>query len=116
MTDTTPNPAPEPTPLDEAAAAAAASPPTYSPPTTAPETPPEPAAAGAQASPVAPPAPVIGLNASRQTRSGGITGGVILIALGVVFLASEFVPGFDIGKLWPLILVAIGIGIILRRR
>ena len=118
MSDTTPNAAPEPTPLDEAATAAAASPPTYSPPTTVPETPPvaAPAPAVPQAPPVAPPAPVIGQTAGRETRRGGIMGGVILILLGGIFLVSEFVPGIDIGKLWPLILVAIGIGIILRRR
>jgi uncharacterized membrane protein len=109
MSDTTPNAAPEPTPLDEAAAAAAASPPTYSPPTTAPETPPVAVA-------VAAPAPVTGQKGGRGARSGGIMGGVILIVLGGIFLVSEFVPGIDIGRLWPLILVAIGIGIILRRR
>lgn len=106
MSDTTPNAAPEPTPLDEAAAAAA-SPPTYSPPTTAPETPPVAVTA---------PTPVTGQTVGREARRGGIMGGVILILLGGIFLVSEFVPGIDIGRLWPLILVAIGIGIILRRR
>ena len=43
-------------------------------------------------------------------------GGVILIVLGLIFLANQFIPGIDIGRLWPLILVAIGIGIIFRRR
>ncbi len=53
------------------------------------------------------PAPV------RRHR-GGMTGGVILIVVGLLFLVSQFVPGFEIGKLWPLILVALGISAILR--
>jgi hypothetical protein len=38
------------------------------------------------------------------------------VVLGLIFLAGEFIPGFDPGQLWPLILVAIGVGIIVKRR
>jgi phage shock protein C len=78
-------------------------------PTPAPEAPPAPAPAAAPAVPIAPPAA-----AEPARRRGGLTGGIILIVIGGVFLASQFVPGLDIGKLWPLILVAIGVSMILK--
>jgi phage shock protein C len=62
--------------------------------------------------PVAPPVAVT--PATRPAR-GGLTGGIVLIVIGGLFLVSQFVPGMDIGKLWPLILVAIGVSMILRR-
>ena len=39
----------------------------------------------------------------------GLTGPVILIALGVMFLADQFLPGWGIGKTWPLLLIVMGI-------
>ncbi|HTS14403.1 MAG TPA: DUF5668 domain-containing protein [Candidatus Sulfotelmatobacter sp.] len=33
---------------------------------------------------------------------------MILILLGLAFLAQEFVPDLDLGRLWPVILVVIG--------
>ena len=42
------------------------------------------------------------------------TGGLILLVLGIIFLLAEFIPSFDLGKLWPLILIAIGLGILLK--
>jgi uncharacterized membrane protein len=97
--------------------------PTYSPPTEAPPTeapqapaaPPAPQAVPSWTPPVTPP-PDRHHGGSREARSGGVLGGVILIVLGLIFLANQFIPGIDIGRLWPLILVAIGIGIIFRRR
>ncbi len=44
----------------------------------------------------------------RDERRGGIVGGVILVLLGLAFLAQEFIPNLDIGRFWPLILVVIG--------
>ncbi len=41
-----------------------------------------------------------------------IIGGLILITLGLIFLIDEFIPWFSFGKLWPLILIAIGIGLL----
>jgi phage shock protein C len=60
--------------------------------------------------PTAPPAPA---PAGRPAR-GGLTGGIVLIVIGAIFLVSQFVPGLDIGKLWPLILVGIGVTMIVR--
>jgi len=38
-----------------------------------------------------------------------LTGPVILITLGVVFLVDQFVPGWGISKTWPILLVVIGV-------
>jgi phage shock protein C len=63
--------------------------------------------------PVAAP-PTVVMPVTPAPRRGGLTGGIVLIVIGGVFLASQFVPGLDIGKLWPLILVAIGVSMILK--
>lgn len=34
--------------------------------------------------------------------------GIILIVLGTIFLLDEWIPDFDFGKFWPLILIAVG--------
>jgi phage shock protein C len=52
----------------------------------------------------------------RRRGGGGLVGGIILIVLGLIFLAQQFIPGVDIGRLWPVILIIIGIGVIFRRR
>ena len=45
-----------------------------------------------------------------QSRRGGLIGGLILIVhRRRSSWRSQFVPGLDIGALWPLILIAIGI-------
>jgi membrane-bound ClpP family serine protease len=38
-----------------------------------------------------------------------LTGPIILITLGVVFLVDQFVPGWGIGKTWPVLLVVVGV-------
>lgn len=51
--------------------------------------------------------------ATKETnQKGSIIAGVILIALGALFLADEFLPRFDFGKYWPLLLVAIGVALL----
>lgn len=49
---------------------------------------------------------------SNSKHSGGQIGGIILVALGSIFLADEFIPWFDFDKLWPMILIAIGVYIL----
>jgi phage shock protein C len=45
----------------------------------------------------------------KQSHDGSLWGGVILIALGGIFLIDRFVQNIDFGDLWPLILVAVGV-------
>jgi phage shock protein PspC (stress-responsive transcriptional regulator) len=93
-------------PTDAPAGTAPADQPAPAPETAAPS--PEPASAA----PVAQPATVT--PARPEPRRGGLTGGLILILIGGIFLASQFVPGLGIDKLWPLILVAVGVSMILK--
>lgn len=43
------------------------------------------------------------------SRSGSLIGPVILIALGVMFLLDQFIPGWGIGRTWPVLLVIVGV-------
>lgn len=45
-------------------------------------------------------------------QNSGQIGGIILVALGSIFLADEFIPWFDFDKLWPLLLIGIGVWIL----
>ena len=47
-----------------------------------------------------------------QRRKGNLIGGLVLITLGFLFLADEFIPNISFGDLWPVILVVIGIGLL----
>jgi len=56
---------------------------------------------------------------AEHMRSSGLVGGVILVCLGVLFLVNNFLPWFSLAKLWPLILVILGLAVLtggLRRR
>ena len=37
-------------------------------------------------------------------------GPLLLIVIGVLFLLNNMVPGFRFGKMWPVILIVIGLG------
>jgi len=41
-----------------------------------------------------------------------IIGGLLILTVGVIFLVNNFWPGLGMGKLWPLFLIIIAIGII----
>ena len=46
---------------------------------------------------------------SPLQHRGGLMFPVILIALGIMFLLDQLVPGWGIGKTWPALLVVIGV-------
>ncbi len=48
---------------------------------------------------------------TKDKRHSRRIGGLILICLGLLFLARNFFHWFDLGKLWPLILVIIGLAV-----
>ena len=61
---------------------------------------------GRAAAPAGAPAP----RAERyRSGSAGLVFGLILIGLGLYFLAREYLPDLNIDRLWPLGLVALGI-------
>ena len=43
------------------------------------------------------------------SRRISLTGPVILITIGVIFLMEEFVPGWGISRTWPVLLIVIGV-------
>lgn len=47
-----------------------------------------------------------------KKHKGSIIGGLVLLALGGIFLADNFIPGVDFGDFWPVILIVIGIGLL----
>ncbi len=54
---------------------------------------------------------------SRSTPvSAATVFGTILIAVGAFALLDNLIPGIDLGDLWPFVLVAMGVGLILRSR
>ncbi|MDP2189647.1 MAG: PspC domain-containing protein [Sphingobacteriaceae bacterium] len=51
-----------------------------------------------------------------QARTGSLIAGIVLIVMGTLFLADEFLPDFNFGKYWPVLLVAIGIALLFTAR
>jgi hypothetical protein len=49
----------------------------------------------------------------KEDRHGMVIGGLIVLGIGVIFLLSnlDIIP--DLGKMWPLILVVIGIALLI---
>ena len=48
----------------------------------------------------------------KERHKGSLIGGLVLITLGGLFLAAEFIPRVDFWDLWPVILIVIGIGLL----
>jgi len=46
-------------------------------------------------------------------KKGSVVGGLVLITIGALFLIDELIPQLNFGDLWPLILVAIGVGLLI---
>ena len=49
----------------------------------------------------------------KTQKRGSFIGGMVLITLGVLFLADEFIPQVNFGDLWPVILIVVGAGLLL---
>jgi len=45
---------------------------------------------------------------------GRLLAGLILVILGLILLSSNFIPWFNFGKLWPLLLIVIGIVVLFK--
>lgn len=52
------------------------------------------------------------VNEARRNKK--VFGGTILILLGILFLLNNFLPGFEFGDYWPLILIIIGAALIIK--
>ena len=62
--------------------------------------------------PNVPPQPTPTSRPEETHRRGSIVGGLVLLVLGLLFLGQNFLPEFNFGDWWPLILVAIGAGLL----
>ncbi len=52
------------------------------------------------------------LDKDNYKKDRRVIGGLILLGLGCLFLINNFLPHLSPGKLWPLILIIIGLGIL----
>ncbi len=52
------------------------------------------------------------VNEARRNKK--VFGGTILILVGILFLLDNFLPGFEFGDYWPLILIVIGAALIIK--
>ncbi|MBK6967442.1 MAG: PspC domain-containing protein [Bacteroidales bacterium] len=50
--------------------------------------------------------------ASKRKFEGSLIGGLVLILIGVFFLADKFIPNISFGDFWPLLLVVVGMVLI----
>lgn len=48
----------------------------------------------------------------RKGNQGALIGGLIMIAIGLIFLADRFLPRIHLGDLWPLVIVIAGLALI----
>ncbi len=71
-------------------------------------------AGGEASNPIPPQQPPEFYEARHQKRRN--IGGAILIVIGVLFLMDNLVPRFHFGDFWPLILIAVGVGLLLKSR
>jgi phage shock protein PspC (stress-responsive transcriptional regulator) len=53
-------------------------------------------------------APHEGTGTQKAEGKGSFIGGIVLIAIGVLFLLDNFIPSFGFDDFWPVLLVAIG--------
>jgi hypothetical protein len=52
----------------------------------------------------------------RRRHRQGITGGLVLVAIGLLFLLQNLLPEFHFGEYWPVILIAVGAGMLWNSR
>jgi phage shock protein C len=55
------------------------------------------------------------MSSYNSGKSGGLVGGIVLIALGVLFLLDRWLH-IDLGDLWPFVLIAVGVWLLFRDR
>ena len=53
-----------------------------------------------------------GSKEKKDARRGTFIGGIVLIVLGALFLLDNFIPHFGFDDFWPLVLIAIGAGML----
>lgn len=55
--------------------------------------------------------------ATKHSGQGKLMAGVVLILLGIAFLTESYLPeSFNFEKLWPLVLIVIGVAVLVRKK
>lgn len=49
------------------------------------------------------------LRRRRRAHGVGLTGPILLVTLGALFLVGQFIPYWGVGRTWPVILIVIGL-------
>lgn len=52
----------------------------------------------------------------KKRDTGSLLGGLILVVLGLLFLANNLIPDFHFGDYWPVILIVIGLVMLWKSR
>ena len=60
--------------------------------------------------------PQPGQEKGTHRMRGNVIGGIVLITVGVLFLAESLIPGFCFWDYWPVLLVVLGILLLVRSR
>jgi phage shock protein PspC (stress-responsive transcriptional regulator) len=55
-------------------------------------------------------------NLAQKSNNRSLLGGIVLIVIGMLFLADNFIPHIHFGDFWPLILIAVGVGLLLNSK
>lgn len=100
---------PEPAHPESAPTPEPATPPPLAPPPPAPPVPPMPAPP--TATPPTPPE-----TPDEEQRRRRMAFGLVLVFLGILFLFQQFVPAFDWGRFWPVLLIGLGAYLLLKER
>lgn len=53
---------------------------------------------------------------NKQKENRRVFAGIILVVLGFIFLADNFIPQIRFGDFWPFILIAVGVAVLLNAR
>ncbi|MGB2770057.1 MAG: PspC domain-containing protein [Candidatus Zixiibacteriota bacterium] len=52
--------------------------------------------------------------APERSELGRLLPGLALILIGLIFLLNNLIPWFDLGYLWPVILIVLGVALLLK--
>lgn len=75
---------------------------------------PEPAAPEPTSWAQSPAATTLEAPAKKRSTGRGVGFGLVLVLIGIILLVNEFVPGVDVWRFWPLLIVAVGLSAVFK--
>lgn len=55
------------------------------------------------------------MRTNSSEHDGGLVGPLMIIAVGAIFLVGQFLPEFDFGRMWPVLLIVAGVASLIHR-